>query len=305
MSRTQWSYRQAAFCLIGSTLATLFLSTGAYAFWKKGRRARLADSRYLIAAIVQTGPEKEALKTSCLAEILGLSADCPVSLYGFDIKEGKRKLEANPMIASAHLRRVDPGTLYIDYTVRKPVARLGDYENIALDKEGYLFPLSPFFPPKNLPEIYLGLPPFLGDRDQEGREGGRWLEPVKNRHLELALQVLRFLESVPWQEEMRIKRIDVSKAFSPSYGQREIVLMTEDEVFSEEGKTVCLFPKFVRLPVKEFSGQLSNFLSLRRSMQEDYKLQIAKTRFAQPTVTFAPRIIDLRISKLAFIENNL
>lgn len=304
MSGKEWSYRQAAFCLIGSTLATFLLSTGAYSLWKKSRRDRLADSRTQIAAIVQTGPEKEALKTNYLAELLDLSKDRPISLYAFDLKAGKRKLEACPMIASAQIRRVDPGTLYIDYTVRKPIARLGDYENTALDRSGYLFPLSPFFSPKKLPEIYLGLPPFSREMDEQGREGGRWQTPLQNKHLELAFEILRALDGAPWKEGMRVKRIDVSNAFASSCGQREIVLITEDEVLAREGETVCLFPKILRLPSKDYVQQLSNFLSLRRSMLEDYKLQIAKTRFTEPLVEFAPRIVDLRLSKLALVQNN-
>ena len=303
MSRVQWSYRQAAFCLIGSTLATLFLSAGSYALWKKSRRARLEDTRYRIAAIVQTGPEKEALKTAYLAELLDLSADRPVSLYVFDVKEGKKKLEACPMIASATLRRIDPGTLYIDYTVRRPIARLGDYENVAVDKNGYLFPLTPFFSPKNLPEIYLGLPLFSGEKDEQGREGGRWQTPLSNKHLQLAFELLRALDGAPWREGMRVKRVDVSNAFASSCGQREIVLITEDEVLSEGGKTVCLFPKLLRLPAKNYGQQLNNFLSLRRSMLEDYRLQIAKVHFTEPAVEFAPRTVDLRLPKLAFIQN--
>lgn len=303
MSRVQWSYRQAAFFLIGSTLTTLLLSLGSYALWKKSRKARMEGSRYRIAAIVQTGPEKEALKTGYLAELLDLSVDRPVSLYAFDVKEGKKKLEACPLIASASLRRIDPGTLYIDYTVRKPIARLGDYENVALDKNGYLFPLIPFFSPKNLPEIYLGLPPFSGEKDEQGREGGRWQTPLQSRHLHLALEILRALDGAPWQEGMRVKRVDVSNALAPSYGQREIVLITEDEVLSVGGKTVCLFPKLLRLPAKNYAEQLSNFLSLRRSMLDDYKQQIAKIYFTEPVVEFAPRIVDLRLSKLAFIQN--
>lgn len=303
MSRVQWSYRQAAFCLIGSTLTTLLLSTGSYALWKKSRRARLEDSRHRIAAIVQTGPEKEALKTAYLAELLDLSVDRPTPLYAFDVKEGQKKLEACPLIASASLTRIDPGTIYIDYTVRKPIARLGDYENVGIDKSGYLFPLSPFFSPKNLPEIYLGLPPFGSEKDEQGREGGRWQAPLQVRHLQLAFEILRALDGAPWREGMQVKRVDVSNAFAPSSGQREIVLITEDEVLSEEGKTVCLFPKLLRLPAKNYGQQLSNFLSLRRSMLDDYRLQIAKVHFTEPAVEFAPRIVDLRLPKLAFIQN--
>lgn len=302
MSPVQWTYRQAALFLIGSTAATLLLSTGGYALWKKNRNSRLVDPRFRIAAIVQTGPEKEALKTSYLAELLGLSADRPISLYAFDVKEGEKKLEACPMISSAKIRRISPGTLYIDYTVRKPVARLADYENTLLDRSGYLFPLSPFFAPKNLPEIYLGLPPFGGEKDEEGREGGSWHTPVQNKYLRLAFEILQAQDGAPWREGMRVKKIDVSNAFAPSAGQREIVLFTEDEILVEE--TVCRFPKILRLPTKDYTQQLSNFLVLRRSMLEDYRRQIANTRFTEQQVEFAPRIVDLRLPQMAFVQNS-
>ena len=51
---------------------------------------------------------------------------------------------------------------------------------------------------------------------------------------------------------------------------------------------------------KEFRQQLGNFFSLRRSMLDDYKRQLASI---QEGGRFAPRIIDLRIPQLAFIEN--
>ncbi len=298
----EWTYRQAAFFLIGTTLATLVLSTGSYALWRKGRKSRLLDPHYRIVAIVQTGPEKEALKTSYLAELLSLSSDHPIPLYAFDVKEGEKKLLACPMISRAKIKRVDPGTLYIDYTVRKAIARLSDYENIGLDGEGHLFPLAPFFTPQHLPEIYLGLPSFSSAADEQGREGGSWQTPLQNKHLRLAFEILQALDGAPWQEGMRIKKIDVSNAFAKSAGQREVVLFTEEEILAEQ--TVCLFPKILRLPPKDYSRQLSNFLSLRRSMLEDYKKQVAKSRFSQPVVEFTPRIVDLRLSQMAFVQNH-
>lgn len=302
----QWTYRQAAFFLIGTTLTTLVLSTGSYGLWRRAKKSRLLDPRYRIVAIVQTGLEKEALKTSYLAELLSLSSDRPVPLYAFDVKEGEKKLTACPMISHAKIKRVDPGTLYIDYTVRKAIARLADYANVGLDCEGHLFPLTPFFPPQHLPEIYLGLPPFGSAADEQGREGGSWQASLKNKHLRLALEILRALDGAPWQEGMRIKKIDVSNAFAKSAGQREIVLFTEEEIAVGEGagQTVCLFPKILRLPPKDYSRQLSNFLSLRRSMLEDYKRQIAQSRFSQPIVEFTPRIVDLRLSQMAFVQNH-
>lgn len=302
MSSPQWSMRQSIAFLIGSTCVTLILSLSTYFLWSHYKKKRLQDASFRVVAIVQTGPEKEALKTSYLAELLHLSVDQPVSLYALDPKKCEQKLLSSPLIASAKVKRLPPGTLYIDYEVRKPIAWLSDYQNIAIDREGYLFPVAPFFSPKNLPEIYLGLPPFGEGEDAQGRKGGAWQTPLKNRYLHLALDLLQYLETASWKEGLQVKRIDVSNAFASSLGQREIVVFTEEEltIRQKEKEVICTFPKILRLSPKEYTQQLGHFLGLRRKMMDDYRRQLATLQEGE---RFAPRIIDLRISQLAFIEN--
>lgn len=304
MSST-WTMKQALFCLIGSTSLTLALSLGAFWSYRHWKNQRMTDEKCRIVAIVQTGPDKEALKTAYLAELLHLSSDAPTQLYALDLKKATAKLLSSPLIANAQIKRIPPGTLYIDYTVRKPAALLSDYANTAVDQDGFLFPVAPFFSPKQLPEIYLGLPPFGSPEDSMGRSGGSWQVPLKNRYLTLALEILRFLEDSPWKEGMRIKRIDVSNAFAPSLGQREIVLIAEDELSltSESQKEiVCVFPKILRIAPKDYRVQLGNFFSLRKTMMDDYKRQLVAVKEGG---RFAPRIIDLRIPQLAFIDNRI
>lgn len=302
----KWTYRQAWFCLVGSTSLTLAVSLGGYGIWNKWQKSRLSDPHNKIVAIVQTGPEKEALKTAYLAELLNLSADQPISLYALNVHDAEKKLLACPLISKVKIQRVKPGTLYIDYTVRRPIAQLLDYQNTGLDRDGYLFPLSPFYAPKNLPEIYLGLPPFGSPADAQGRSGGAWQTPLKDKYLTLAMDVLHVLSDLPWKEGLRIKRVDVSNAFAMSAGQREIVLMIEDELIvrDKNHETVCIFPKILRLPSKDYPQQLGNFLTLRRTMQEDYRRQVLEAHLTQPTVTFASRIVDLRIPQTAYVQNN-
>lgn len=293
-NKTSWSMKQSLFCLIGSTLATLTLSLGSYWLWKKHRNERLFSEKYRITSIIQTGPEKEALKTPYLAELLGLSLDHPTQLYALDPKSAEKKLLASPLISQAKVTRIPPEALYIDYEVRKPIAWLADYKNTAIDKEGSLFPVAPFFSPKHLPEIYLGLPAFT-----------TW--KIKGPYLDLALEILQFLEATPWKEGLRIKRIDVSNAFAASLGQREIVLFTEEEIFVPQKdptkEVVFTFPKILRLAPKDYNQQLGNFFSLRRKMMEDYTHQLSSLK---PTAggRYAPRIIDLRIPQLAFVERS-
>jgi len=302
----QWSYRQAWFCLIGSTLATLSISLGGYWTWHKWRTHRLTDERYKIVAIVQTGPEREALKTAYLAEWLHLSQDEPISLYAFDLKIAERSLRSCPLIREAKIERVPPGTLLVDYTVRQPIAFLADYQNTGIDRDGFLFPIAPFYSPKNLPEIFLGLPPFNEPEDTMGRKGGEWQKPVRNQYMNLAMDIWHILEGAPWKEGMRVKRIDVSNAFAASAGVREIVLLIEDEMpFREKEKEiVCLFPKILRLPANDYAQQLANFFSLRRTMLEDYQRQIAQAHYTEPSIRFAERIIDLRLPQMALIQND-
>jgi hypothetical protein len=298
----RWSVRKAFFVLGGSVLTTLILSLGArylLAEWKRGQRS---DDRYNIASIVQTGPEKEALKTVYLAELLGLSTDSPKNLYALDLNEAAKALLSSPLIRSAKVKRLPPNTLYVEYEARRPLCWLADYKNVAIDREGYLFPSAPFFTPKEMPEIYLGLPPFGDPADSFGRSGGRWRSQIKNRYLDLGFDLLKTFEGSPWKKGLRIQRIDVSNAFAPSLGAREIVLFTEEEIFfrKEEKELTFLFPKILRLGTTDYAQQLQNFFALRKTMVEDYRKQLASL---DEGARFAPRIVDLRVPQLAFVEN--
>lgn len=297
-----WTMRQALTVLIGSTCLTLVCSLSGYAWWTKSTRSKLSDPNHKIIAIIQTGPEKEPLKTAYLAELLDLSSDRPINLYAVDLKKAQEKLLLSPLIAQADIKRLPPHSLYIDYEVRKPIARLGDYQNVAIDREGYLFPLAPFFSPKELPEIYLGLPAFGAGEDSMGRQGGLWQTPIDNRYLRLAFEILHHLQGSSWKEGLYVKRIDVSNAFASSLGQREIVLLTEEEIdLPQGGKSLhCVFPKILRLAPKEYPQQLANFFALRKTMLEDYRRQMAAV---SQSGRFATRIVDLRIPQLAFVEN--
>lgn len=302
MKTSGWSARKVLWVLLGSMGGTLLLFLVGFHFYSNWKETRLIDPVFTIQALLQTGPEKEGLKTVYLSELLGLSIDAPQNLYAFNLLQGEKALLTSPLVAKAHLKRVPPSTLYVDYELRRPIASLCDYRNVGMDSEGYLFPLVPFFSPKEIPEIYLGLPRFGGAEDSLGRKGGEWGVPLQNRFIGLALDLLETFEGSPWKEGLRIQRIDVSNAFQPSLGRREIVLFTEEEVSFRKGEKELRFqfPKVLRLAPKEYRQQLQNFFALRRTMLEDYKKQLADLKEGGK---FAPRIIDLRISQLAFVEN--
>lgn len=218
-------------------VASIFVIAGTgYTFYKYQRGSilrKLTDEKRQMRQIVQTGPEKEALPTQYLAEVMGLSADHPVPFDLFSTKDAEKALLATPVIKWAKVRKQKPDTAYVEYEVRHPIATIGDFENTAIDAEKRLFPLHPFYAPKQIPEIVLGLSTYAPS--------------LSGEPIELALSILALCEP------LHVKRIDVSNAFCESLGRREIVVVCK----AENGHTHTL-----RLSQANIETQLGNYLQL-------------------------------------------
>lgn len=244
------------------------------------RKNKKTDPAYYLKWIVQTGPEKEPLKSVYLCELLGLSADKPTNIYQYDLQQAEKKLLSSPLIRKARVKLILPNTIHVDYTVRTPIAWFYDYSNTFIDAEGYLFPVAPFFSPKTLPEIYLGL------QDKQKEEG--ILTKVQGRYIDLAFAILSYLDQPVFRDAFTVKRIDVSSAYADSYGKREVVLRIEEDLI--EGEKLRKLPRILRLSTKGYKQELANYLQLQSKFQEDHKT-IANEK-----------IVDFRISQLAFID---
>lgn len=259
--------------LLWILLSTLLISGSAFMGWLyylQARERRLHDEQYRIVAIIQKSPQKEELKTMYLAELLDLSIDRPANLYRFNCAEGEQKLLASPLIKSAVIKKIRPGTLFIDYQMRVPAAYLGNRRNTAIDEEGSLFPFRPFFTPKILPSIYLGL----------DEEEVQWGKNLGNRNdFKLAMNVLKKLELLRSQSVV-VNRIDVSQAFADSFGKRQVVVVLEEKAGSSR-------QTYLRLNPDQVTQNLKNYETLRAyEGSKNYKV----------------RIVDLRIPHLAFIR---
>lgn len=272
--------------LLWILVSTLFISGSAFMGWLYYlhiRERRLNDDQYRIAAIIQSTLQADALKTVYLAELLDLSLDRPINLYQFNAKEAMRTLLGNPLIKEATVKKILPGTLYIHYQMRVPLAYVGDFANTVLDEEGYLFPFRPFFTPKHLPTLYLGL-----GKEEECK----WGSCLKNQFsLNLAFSVLQTFEQLRL-DNLDIKQLDVSQAQADSYGQRQIVLVLEDKNQTQANSI------FLRLSTDHYSQDLLNFRTLHASLfkeKEDLKVKA-------PKQNSQGMIIDLRIPHLAFIK---
>lgn len=261
----------------------------------------LSSSRPLdfISFIIQTGPQKEVLRTEYLCQLMDLSKDNPKKISSFDVKLAEKKLLTSPLIQEAFVKVIKPSSIYIDYTVRQPVAKIRDFENLAIDKEGYPIPMYPFFPPKNLPEIFLGAESF--PECLEGKLLIDWGRPIEGALAEISLDVLQKLQPLS-KDLFKIKSIDVSKALDESLGKREIVIALENELLIHLDQDPFSSIHLLRLSSKNYAKELGNYLELRKTVLEE-EIGSLKNTFPNQGSILKEKIIDLRIDQLAFIRD--
>lgn len=266
--------------------STLFIS-GAFGagvlYWHYHKIERASDSRYTLVAIMQACDSHEPLQTNYLAELLGLSVDQSVNLYRFNTHEAVQRLLRCPLIKTAEVKKIFPGMIHVKYSLRKPGAYIVDYLNAAMDDEGNLIPTKPFYTPKNLPEIYLGLPAGL-------IAGGS----VFSEKTALAQEVLKEADQINFLTPCRLRRIDVSKAFSKHLGEREIVLTFETCVSSSEKmESPVRLVSIIRFYPNNWRAQLIKYSILHERLVEEAFAAFSKVK--------GRYVIDMRISELAFI----
>lgn len=298
-STTTLSFREALFRIALSTLCISGSAALGLSYYRHLQSAKALDPKYHIVALVQTGPEREQLKTVYLAELLDLSIDRPRNLLSFDVEEAEKKLMATPLIKRATLKKVSPGTVYIDYMIRKPMAFSGDYSNTAIDEEGVLIPFKPFFTPKKLPEI------VIRSHSLEPLEAptALWGTSVAGPEFEQALAIIKYCNEKCASRGSKLTKVDVSNAAAPSDGQREIVLEFEEFFGGTQANYFKpqLFPILIRLNENGMMQSLDRYFLIRDQLIGKVFAQAVQGKeLLQPR--FDPVVVDLRIADLAFIS---
>jgi len=267
-------------------VSTLFFSGSAFMGWLyylhiKGRKYH--DDQYRIVALVQSTPQAGSLKTVYLAEVLGLSVDHPENLYQFDAHAATGAMLANPLIKDAVIRKILPGTLYVHYCLRVPCAVAADFTNTVIDDEGYLFPYKPFFTPKRLPSIALGI------KESECK----WGACVKDRlPVQLAFELISEFEKLE-QDQFSLKHVDAVNANGGSYGRREIVLILEEKHPSTQSQSPGSNSEvYLRLGADHWARDLANFSVLQSALLKGMKAEEKSSSM----------VIDFRVPHLAFLR---
>lgn len=263
-------------------VSSIFLFTGSLYFFfhqKKLPFSFFSRKETFITHLVLTGPQRDALSSYFFEEILDLSQDRPEDIKKISLKKKKKKLLSTPMIKEAHLQLYPPSTLYVDYTLREPIAFLSDYENIAVDEEGKLFPFYPFYSPKELPRIYLG---------NTCLDELSFKSFLKGECFFLAKEILALLKQPAYFADFRVSAIDVSHAFEKSLGKQEIVLD-----ISGGHKESFPYLYHLRLTPSRFKKELGDYLVLHKELIEGLPVESG---------SLDEKIIDLRIESTAYIE---
>lgn len=254
--------------IFGSTILISGFFTALFLYWNYQKGQREQDSAYHIFAIIQTTNGKDTLKTSYLAELLDLSVDRPTNLYQFNSKEAEKKLINSSLFKSSKIKKIRPGIIHVSYDLREPIAFLADFSNTLIDAEGVPFPFKPFFTPKKLSKIYLGLDP---------QEELKWGKQIADPRFDLAKELLQPLSMMSRQLHSHISWIDVSKAFAPSYGERQIVIV-------EEQKETSSYHRILRLSTENIYQNLANYVQMRNIL------------------ALQSGVVDLRIPELAYLQ---
>ncbi len=272
------------------------------------REKRASSHPTPILRIVQKKGGAPGLPTLFLEQLLELSSDHPPDFYVWDEKKAAEKMLAFPLIKTATLKKIWPQTICVTYALKKPVATLLDFENVAIDENGSLLPLLPFLSFEKMPEIYLDLPPFGVPAQEEGplkqRKTASWNEPLAGKQIEVALHLLKLLSPETVRGAFTVERIDLSQIFADSYGKREIVILTKTELKIGEKKTTftAVFPQILRLSANHYAQQMGNYLVLHHKMMGDYQEQMKGLHPPGKEVRYQAKTIDLRLDKLGFIQ---
>ena len=254
-SRSNW----ILFFLI--TFFTSGIIVMSFAFYRINLVKKQKDARFNLTKIVQTTLKNDYLPNRVFCELLNLSQDRPINFYRFSCRKAKKRLEQFFLVKTADVKKMYPDTVFIDYTIRNPIAFIEDFDNLSIDEEDVVFPFLPYFSQKDLPKFYLGI--------RSCKIG----KLIQSKRLDLAKITLQCM--VEYMQIMHLF-IDTSKAFDESLGKREVVV-TFDEI-QKNYKQVHTNAWQLRLNPKKIKSQIHLFLQLKKEMKTSQERRVIDLR---------------------------
>lgn len=176
-----------------------------------------SHAKYELKYVEQRPLGPDTLQTALLIEMLGLAVDKPGNIYACDLHALAHRLANTPIFTALTLIKQPPHTLIVEYSLRAPIATLADYSNTAIDQEGFLLPLHPYYTLKDLPKIIVEKTP---SRQSSSPWGGR----LPSNTLQLLKRILAATEILNLSPSSL--SIDLSDFYASPLGEITLALQS-------------------------------------------------------------------------------
>ena len=207
--------------------------TGAF-FTRRLYLERRASQVTTLRRIASHPHSEYKLPNALFTQLLGITPQ--TSLHALNCNALKEHLLATSVFEDIHLSKAPPSTLYISYSMKKPVAKLAANENIGIDIHGNLFPLHPFYPPLRLPSLFIS--PSTAEQE-----------------LAIGLEILSLLQPICKKHSLQLSTIDLSRSTHTSFFRRESVVT----LLSPQNEPIYL--RLNTKKIEETQASLSKLLS--------------------------------------------
>lgn len=189
-------------------LSCCFISLPAYLFLF-GKKTQTSTR---LTTLIQKTPTIQTLSPRFFSNYLGLNpCGKNIDIRKLDITKINKKLKQFPIFKNIHAEFTKDKELLLSYHLRNPCYLLKDYSNCAIDEEGYVIPLNPYYSPKKLPYLYIGIAELS------------WSQSY---HIDLAHQVVDFFINHKI-DQLSIAMIDLSRMRSNIKSHHEVIVTVE------------------------------------------------------------------------------
>lgn len=218
-----------------------------------------------LTTLIQKTPTRQTLSPRFFSNYLRLNPyGKNLAINRLDIDKINKKLKAFPIFKSIDAEMTKEGALQINYFLRNPEYQLKDYTNCGIDDEGFLMPLTPFYTPKKLTQVFLGL-----DK----------LDFSKAYQVSLANEVIHFFR-LNQLDQLTVTMIDLSKMKAVIKSHQEVIVTIE---FLDK-------KHYLRLHPQNINKGLTRYVSLFKEPSLRQKI-------------LGSCLFDARISKFATLKS--
>lgn len=209
------------------------------------------QEKYRITSIASVSCSIDTLPHSILASLLGLSDS--TFLYDWRADHWEHLLTRCPSILHARTWIMPPQTLGVEYKLREPIAFVGGAKNVALDENGVVFFVSPFFSHKRLAVLNVNLGAFesLGLLQQA---------IARSKEARIGVHLIKEMTCLSTKLHLTLTLVDMCAWSETNFFRKEVIVGFSHLRFPEKVLYVRIHPKTLRQSLKLMEVVLSKLV---------------------------------------------